>query len=116
MPQSNRNSCLADAAAADNRHEARHLEQGGHLLQVILTADQPDRATGQVGMSKVRCGSCCRLGILPRPRNGRHKTVAAAGQGCDVSRAVLSVAERFAQARDLGTQAALFDRDIGPNA
>jgi hypothetical protein len=54
------------------------------------------------------------LVAIVRPRDRRHEAVAPPGQRRDVTCAVLSVAERLAQAGDGKAQAALLHGHIGP--
>jgi hypothetical protein len=55
------------------------------------------------------------IGLFARPGNGGHKAVATSRFRRDVSSAVLSVAERLAQAGDVKPQAAFFDCDARPD-
>ena len=114
-----RDGGLADAAGADDRDEALRREQILDRADVVGAPDHAGQAAGQVRVRNIQ-----RLGRghggeyrgrTAGPRDRCHEAVAAPGQGGDVARAILAVAQRLAQARHVKAQAAFFDRDIGPD-
>jgi hypothetical protein len=103
------------ASRADDCDEARRIQPGRQFENVIVAPDHSDQAAGQVGVRKIGSWRDQHAPLIARPRNRCHEAVAPPGQGRDISCAVLSIAERFAQTGDVKTQTAFFHGDVWPD-
>src|SRR6516165_4819359 len=123
MADGHRNGGFADAASADNRDKAGRSHLRRYSENVLVAPDHADQTARQIGMGKAggarghgdRGTGDNRRGVIARPLYRGYEAVTPPSQGCDVSRAVLAVVERLAQAGDMEPQAAFFDGDVGPN-
>ena len=120
MSDRDRNRGLANATGADDRDKARGVQPGRQLENVIVASDHSGQAAGQVGVRKTdgrrrKRVTLENLAPIARSGNRGHEAVASPGQGRDVSRAVLSVAQRLTQVDDVETQTAFFHCHVGPD-
>ncbi len=115
MSDRDRNGGLAHAARAHDRDKASGGQLSRQSEHVVVASDHSHRATGQVAVRKSIDDSRFDIVAIARPRDRCHEAVAPPGQGRDVASAVLSIAQRPAQAGDLKAQAAFFHGDVGPD-
>jgi hypothetical protein len=105
---------LADATGAGDRDEALRREVHRERPRPFDAPDHAQQPAGQEGAA----GQHARPGrgrVVAMQRRLRDEAVAPPGQGRDVARPVLSVAERLAQRGDVEAQAALLDDDVRPD-
>jgi hypothetical protein len=120
MSDSYRDRGLANATGADDCDKARGIQPSRQLENVIVASDHSDQAAGQVGVRKTdgrrrKRFTLKNLALIARSRNRGHEAIASPGQGRDVSRAVLAIAQRLAQVDDVEPQTAFFHGGVGPD-
>jgi hypothetical protein len=110
-----RNRGLADAAGADNGDEARSVQLSRQPEYVVIPADHSAQAAGKIRVRK-NGGDDGRI-VAPTawPRDRCNEAIAPAGKSRDVSRAILTIAQRLAEAGQVKPQAVFFNDDVGPN-
>ena len=96
MCNGDRDRRLADATSADDGDKARSGQVGRQLQDIIIPADDSAQAAGKVGVRKIGGGGRRHLGRAASTRDRRDEAIALSGEGRNISRAVLSVAERLA--------------------
>ncbi len=115
MSDRRRHRALADAAGANDRDEARTRQLRRDRRNVTAAADHAEQSVGEVRVRDTAGDPRPRRGALTRPRDRRDETIAASRKRRDVADAVLAVAQRLAQARDVEAQAAFLHRHVGPD-
>ena len=115
MSDRDRDRGFANAANADDGDKARSGQLSRELENVIVAPDH-SRSSGRAGW---RAENWRQPSIAPCPdrstvRSGPRSS-SPARQGGYVSCAVLSIAQRLAQAGDVKPQTAFFDGDVGPD-
>ena len=115
MSDRDRNRGLADAAGADDGDKARSVQLSRQLENVVIPADHSAQAAGKIGVRKIGGNDRRIIARTARPRDRRDEAIAPPGKGRDVSRAILSIAQRLAEAGHVKPQAAFFDDDVGPD-
>ena len=115
MSNGHRNRGLADAAGADDGDKARRGQLRRQLENVVIPADHSAQAVGKIGVRKIGGGGRSIFTRSCSPRDRRDEAIAPSRKSRDVSRAILSIAQRLAQARHVKPQAAFFNGDVGPD-
>ncbi len=112
MPDRNGNRSLADAARADQCHEAIERQSIRDLLDDLLSSDHLRKLSRQ-GARRDDFGREDRLSRLGERSD---KAIAATGHIQDIAGRLAGIAERLAQRCDMEAQTALVDIHVGPDA
>jgi hypothetical protein len=108
---------LADAARADEGHEASLHQRLGNASGDCLSADDPRQLAWKAAARCVVIGRLlvCPTVVFGQPAHGGHERIATPGDVDHEPRPGLPVGKRFAQCCDVDAEAALLDNRVGPD-
>jgi hypothetical protein len=112
VPDSQRDSGLANATSAKDSYQPLRSKQRLDLQNLLVPVNHTSQCSWQVGSP----GKCvARFVLFGLAHDWCDKAVTPTLNICDVSWAPLPVAQCFAQGRHMDAQRALLDSDIGPH-
>src|SRR6266851_5283041 len=98
MPYRDRDRGFSDPAGADDGDNARCGQLSGQPKDVFLSADHAAQAVGKIGVREIGGTGGHYLARTARSRDWCHKAIAPSWECRDVSRAILPIAQRLAEA------------------